>query len=120
MEPAEYAAAEHLARLKTGRDVELSAANGGLLWVQALPGEAFGPQPVLAIGIQVVVQTNSGRPGGTAPLLAFHAGSGQPAWRVNLPALVPTAPVVVPGGLLVQAADPGYACPAAGVATRAS
>ena len=27
---------------------------------------------------------------------------------------------MVPGGLLIQAADPGYACPVAGAATTAS
>jgi outer membrane protein assembly factor BamB len=72
---------------------------------------------VLGIGSQAVVQTSSGKPGGTAPLLAFHAGSGQPAWRVDLPTLVQVPPVVVPGSLLIQAADPGYACPAAGAAS---
>jgi hypothetical protein len=49
-------------------------------------------------------------------LSAFDAGSGQPAWRVDLPTLVATAPVAVPGGLLIQAFDPGYGCPAAGSA----
>lgn len=102
------------------RIADRDAANGALRWVRALGAEALGTQPVLGIGIQAVVQTNSGRPGRTAPLLAFHAGSGQPAWRVDLPALVQTAPVVVPGGLLIQAADPGYACPAAGTAFSGS
>jgi outer membrane protein assembly factor BamB len=101
------------------RIVDRGAANGTLRWARTLGAEAFGPQPVLVIGGQAVVQTSSGKPGGTAPLLAFHAGSGQPAWRVGLPALVQTAPLVVPGGLLIQAADPGYACPAAGAAVPA-
>ena len=102
------------------RIADRAAANGALRWVRAFGAEAFGPQPVLGMGIQAVVQTNPSRPGRTAPLLAFHAASGQPAWRVDLPTLVQTAPVVVPGGLLIQAADPGYACPAAGSAIPAS
>jgi len=96
------------------------AANGALRWVRTLAAQPFGPQPVLGIGIRAIVQTSSDRPGGTAPLLAFHAGSGQPDWRVDLPTLVQVPPVAVPGGVLVQAADPGYACPAAGVAVPAA
>jgi PQQ-like domain len=102
------------------RIADRAAATGAPRWVRALGAQAFGPQPVFGIAGQAVVATSSGTPGGTAPLLAFHAGSGQPAWRVDLPALVAAAPVVVPGGLLIQAADPGYACPAAAAATPAS
>lgn len=101
------------------RIADRAAADGAPRWVRALAAQAFGPQPVLGIGSQAIVATSSGTPGGPAPLLAFGAGSGQPAWRVDLPALVAAPPVVVPGGLLIQAADPGYACPAAGAATPA-
>ncbi|HYZ52774.1 MAG TPA: PQQ-binding-like beta-propeller repeat protein [Streptosporangiaceae bacterium] len=102
------------------RIADRNAANGKLRWARALAAQAIGPQPVLRIGTQVVAQTNSGKPDGKAPLLAFHAGSGQPAWRVDLPTLVQAPPVLVPGGLLVQADDPGYACPAAGAAIPAA
>lgn len=102
------------------RIADRAAATGAPRWARALAAPAFGPQPVLGIGGQAVVATSSGTPGRTAPLLAFHADSGQPAWRVDLPTLVAAPPVAVPGGLLVQAADPGYACPAAGSATPAS
>jgi outer membrane protein assembly factor BamB len=102
------------------RIADRAAADGAPRWVRALGAPPFGPQPVLGLASEAVVATSSGRLGGTAPLLAFHAGSGQPAWRVDLPALVAAPPVAVPGGLLVQAADPGYACPAAGAAAPAS
>jgi outer membrane protein assembly factor BamB len=102
------------------RITDRNAANGALHWARALGAQAFGPQPVLRIGTQVVVQTNSDKPGGTAPLLAFHAGSGQPAWRVDLPTFVPAPPVLVPGGLLVQAAGSGYGCLAAGAGAGAA
>jgi len=66
--------------------------------------------------MQAIVQTGPGNPGGTAPLLSFHADSGRLAWQVDLPTLVQTAPLEVPGGLLLQAADPGYGCRLAGAA----
>jgi hypothetical protein len=108
------------ARPAVPRIADRAAAAGALRWARALTAQAFRPQPVVGIGSQAVVATSSGTPGGTAPLPAFHAGSGQPAWRVDLPTLVAAPPVVVPGGLLIQAADPGYACPVAGAATPAS
>jgi hypothetical protein len=58
------------------------------------------------------VQTSSAMPGRPAPLLAFQAASGQLAWRVEMPTLVQNPPLLLPGRLLIQAADPGYACPA--------
>jgi outer membrane protein assembly factor BamB len=97
------------------RIADRGAANGALRWARALGSEPVGPQPVLRIGMQAIVQTG-GNTGGTAPLLSFHADSGRPAWQVNLPTLVQTAPLEVPGGLLLQAADPGYGCPVAGAA----
>jgi outer membrane protein assembly factor BamB len=102
------------------RIADRSAANGALRWARALGTETFGPQPVLGLGRQVILATSSGRPGGTAPLLAFYAGSGQPAWRVDLPTLVAAPPVAVPGSLLIQAADPGYGCPMAGESVPAA
>ena len=94
------------------RIADRSAADGTLRWSRALSTQPFGPQPVLAIGRQAVVQTSSVTPGRPAPLLAFQAASGQLAWRVQMPTLVQNPPLLVPGGLLIQAADPGYACPA--------
>jgi outer membrane protein assembly factor BamB len=98
------------------RIADRDAANGVLRWARTLGSEPTGPQPVLGIGMQAVVQTGPRKPGETAPLLSFHADSGRPAWRVDLPTLVQTAPLEVPGGLLLQAADPGYGCPLAGAA----
>jgi outer membrane protein assembly factor BamB len=96
----------------TSRIADRSAADGTLRWTRALSTQPFGPQPVLAIGSQAVVQTSSARPGRPAPLLAFQAASGQLAWRVEMPTLVQNPPLLLPGRLLIQAADPGYACPA--------
>jgi outer membrane protein assembly factor BamB len=96
----------------TSRIGDRNAADGMLRWSRALSTQAFGPQPVLAIGRQAVVQTSSARPGRPAPLLAFRAASGQLAWRVEMPTLVQNPPLLLPGSLLIQAADPGYACPA--------
>jgi outer membrane protein assembly factor BamB len=96
----------------TSRIAGRNAADGTLRWSRALSTQPFGPQPVLAIGSQVVVQTGSAAPGRPAPLLAFQAASGQLAWRVQMPALVQNPPLLLPGSLLIQAADPGYACPA--------
>jgi outer membrane protein assembly factor BamB len=95
------------------RVADRDAADGALRWARVLDDQTFGPQPVLGVGSLAVVQTSSGQPDEPAPLLAFHAGSGRPAWRAALPTLVAAAPVPVPGGLLIQAADPSYACPAA-------
>ncbi len=95
------------------RIADRDAADGTLRWARVLGDQTFGPQPVLDVGSLAIVQTSSGQPDEPAPLLAFHAGSGQPAWRAASPTLVATAPALVPGGLLIQAADPSYACPAA-------
>jgi len=95
------------------RIADRGAANGVLRWARALGSEPAGPQPVLGIGLQAIVQTG-GNTGRTAPLLSFHADSGRLAWQVDLPTLVQTAPLEVAGGLLLQAADPGYACRLAG------
>ena len=96
----------------TSRIADRNAADGTLRWTRALSTQPFGPQPVLAIASQAVVQTSSATPGRPAPLLAFQAASGQPAWRVDMPTLVQNPPLLLPGSLLIQAADPGYACPA--------
>jgi len=96
----------------TSRIADRAAANGALRWVRSLSTQAFGPQPVLAVGRQAVVQTSSTRPGRPAPLLAFQAASGQLAWHVEMPTLVQVPPLMLPSSLLIQAADPGYACPA--------
>ena len=101
------------------RIVERDAADGALRWARATGAETIGPQPVLGIGSQAIVQISPAKVDEAAPLLAFHAGSGQPAWRVDLPTLVQTEPLVVPGGLLIQAADPGYACEAVGAVAPA-
>jgi hypothetical protein len=51
------------------------------------------------------------------------AGGGGLAWRISLPAIAAVTPVAVLAGrpgLLVQPADPAYACAAGGSAASAS
>jgi hypothetical protein len=55
-----------------------------------------------------------GTPGATAPLLAYQTASGRLAWRAGMPTFVQSPPVLVPDGILVQPADPVYACATTG------
>jgi outer membrane protein assembly factor BamB len=99
------------------RLVSRDAATGRQLWARPLATGAAGPQPVLQLAGQVVVQTDGGA-GRAAPLLAYDLATGRPAWRTGLPTFVQVPPVPATGGLLIQPADPGYACAVAGVAAR--
>jgi outer membrane protein assembly factor BamB len=95
----------------------ISLADGRVRWARPLATGAAGPQPVLQLAGQVVVQTDGGA-GRAAPLLAYDLATGRPAWRTGLPTFVQVPPVPATGGLLIQPADPGYACAVAGVAAR--
>ena len=53
-------------------------------------------------------------PGATAPLLAYQTASGRLAWQAGMPTFVQSPPVRVSGGILVQPADPVYACATTG------
>lgn len=96
------------------RLVSRDAATGRQLWAHALATSPAGPEPVLRLAGQAIVQTNEPRAQRPAPLLAYDLATGHPAWRADMPTFVQTPPVPATGGLLVQPADPGYACPLTG------
>jgi hypothetical protein len=80
---------------------------------------------VLRLADQAIVQTGEHRAHRPAPcwpmtwpparpLLAYDLATGRLAWRADMPTFVQTPPVPAAGGVLIQPADPGYACLAAG------
>jgi hypothetical protein len=83
-------------------------------WRDPVSGPSEGYQPVVPAGPLAILQGEPSTPGGAAPLRAYQTASGRLAWRVGLPAFVQSPPVLVPGGILVQPADPQYACAATG------
>jgi outer membrane protein assembly factor BamB len=90
------------------RLVSRDAATGKQQWAHALATPA-GPQPVLALAGQAIVQTAPAHAHRPAPLLAYHLATGAPAWQASMPTSA-QAPIPAAGGLLIQPADPGYAC----------
>jgi outer membrane protein assembly factor BamB len=52
----------------------------------------------------------SGPSGAADPLRAYQAATGRLAWQAAIPSFVQSPPVPVPGDVLVQSADPMYAC----------
>lgn len=94
------------------RLVSRDAATGRQLWARPLATSPAGPQPVLGLAGQAIVQTDEHRAHRPAPLLAYDLATGRPAWRAGMPTFVQTPPVPAAGGLLIQPADPGYGCPA--------
>ena len=102
---------------QTLRIADRDAANGRIRWSSAI--SQIGSQPVLLDGQMAIVQGGPARSGQPAPLLAYRLADGRVTWQVGLPTYVPAAPVRVPGGMLLQPADPGYACPVAAVSSAA-
>lgn len=94
----------------TVRLVSRGAATGKPLWARPLAIRTAGPQPVLRLAGQAIVQTAPAQPHRAAPLLSYNLATGRPAWRARMPTSVEAPPVPAAGGLLIQPADPGYAC----------
>jgi outer membrane protein assembly factor BamB len=90
--------------------VARDVVNGRVRWRDPVSGPSEDYQPVLAVGPLAILQGEPGAQGGTAPLLAYQAASGRLAWQAAMPAFVQVPTVLVPGGILVQPADLGYAC----------
>ena len=88
--------------------------NGRVRWRDSVSGPSEGYQPVLSGGPLAMLQGEPRAPGATAPLLAYQTASGRLAWRAAMPTFVQSPPVLVPGGILVQPADPVYACATTG------
>jgi outer membrane protein assembly factor BamB len=96
------------------RLVSRDAATGKQLWARTLATTPAGPQPVLRMGSQAIVQTAATRAHQPAPLLSYDLATGHPRWQAAMPAFVQTPPLPAAGGLLIQPADPGHACASAG------
>jgi len=92
------------------RLVSRGTATGRMLWADKLATSPAGTQPVLGLAGQAAVQTAGAKTPGKAPLLAYDLGTGRLAWRALMPTFVQAPPVPIPGGLLLQPADPPYAC----------
>jgi outer membrane protein assembly factor BamB len=92
--------------------VARDAATGRVRWRDSLPGPSDGYLPVLAAGTLAILPGEPAAPGATAPLRAYQTATGRLAWQAAMPAFVQAPPVLVPGGILVQAADTEYACAA--------
>jgi outer membrane protein assembly factor BamB len=95
------------------RLVSRDAATGRQVWARTLATSPAGPQPVLRLAGQAIVQTDQHWAHRPAPLLDYDLATGRPAWRADMPTFVQTSPVPAAGGLLIQPADPGYGCPVA-------
>ena len=88
--------------------VSAGATSGALRWAHRIPQRATGPA-VLA-GPDIVVRSSRTPAGRLNVLLAYRAATGQPAWRLNLPAPAVALPVPAAGGLLAQAGYDTAAC----------
>ncbi len=93
--------------------VARDVVNGRVRWRDPVSGPSEDYQPVLAVGPLAILQGEPGDPGSTAQLRAYQMASGRLAWQVGMPTFVQAPTVLVPGGILVQPADPEYACAAA-------
>lgn len=98
----------------TVRLVSRDAATGKQLWARTLATMPAGPQPVLLLAGQAIVQTDAAQAHRAAPLLSYDLATGRPAWRASMPTFVQAPPVPAAGRLLIQPADPGYACASTG------
>jgi outer membrane protein assembly factor BamB len=83
--------------------VSTDTSTGMVRWVRHIPPNAT--EPIVQSGTEIVVSTyQSGAAGQVGDvLLAYRAATGQPVWRVTLPADVDGTPVPVAGGLVVEA-----------------
>jgi outer membrane protein assembly factor BamB len=111
------------------RLVDRDAASGRIQWQDALADPPVAADQVLRAGQVVVVQGVPVRGDEDSVLSAYRLGSsggmsgGGLAWRIGLPAIAAVAPVPVQTSgpaLLVQPADPAYACAADGSAASGS
>lgn len=91
------------------RLVSRGAATGKALWARTL-ARTTGPQPVLSLAGQAIVQATPAQPHRAAPLRSYHLATGRLAWQASMPTFAQGPPIPAAGGLLIQPADPGYAC----------
>lgn len=92
-------------------------SSGRIRWQDVLADPPVGNGQVVRVGQLVVVQGMPVRGDQASVLSAYRLASGGLAWRASLPAIAEVTPVALPAsgpGLLVQPADPAYACAASG------
>jgi outer membrane protein assembly factor BamB len=90
--------------------VSTDTSTGMVRWVRHIPPNAT--EPIVQSGTEIVVsayQSGADSQVGNV-LLAYRAATGQPAWRVALPAVIAGTPAPVAGGLVVQAGYDTEAC----------
>ncbi len=92
--------------------VARDAVTGRVRWRDSLSGPSESYLPLAAAGAEAILSGEPATPGAAAPLRAYQVATGRLAWQAQMPAFVSSPPVPVPGGLLVQAADPMYGCAA--------
>jgi outer membrane protein assembly factor BamB len=110
------------------RLVDRDVASGRGQWQDVLADPTVGNGQVVQAGQLVVVQGIPAHGDQASVLSAYRlgdggAGGGGLAWRVSLPAVAEVTPVAERAtgpGLLVQPADPAYACAAGGSAVPGS
>jgi outer membrane protein assembly factor BamB len=100
--------------------VDRRAADGRIRWQHTISASDIGGQPIIRVGQLGVVQIEPARAGQPSSLFAYRLADGGLAWRAGLPTFVAAAPVVVPGGMLVQPSDLSYGCALAGSAAVGS
>jgi outer membrane protein assembly factor BamB len=96
------------------RLVSRAAATGKPLWARPFASRTAGPQPVLRLASLAIVQTTPAQADQAAPLRSYQLATGRPAWQASMPTFALAPPVPAAGGLLIQPADPGYACASTG------
>jgi outer membrane protein assembly factor BamB len=92
-------------------------SSGRIRWQDVLADPPVGSGQVAQAGQLVVVQGMPVQGDRVSELSAYRLDGGGLAWRVSLPAIAEVTPVALPPsgpGLLVQPADPAYACAAGG------
>jgi outer membrane protein assembly factor BamB len=92
--------------------VARDAVTGRVRWRASLSGPSESYVPILATGTLAILPGEPGTAGAAAPLRAYQMATGRLAWQAAMPAFVQSPPVLVPGAMLVQSADPMYGCAA--------
>jgi outer membrane protein assembly factor BamB len=87
---------------------------GGVVWSAPVPGMLGGSRPLLAVGSLVVAELPTQGHGTASVLRAYQLGSGHVQWSVPVPTYTQAPASHDANTIVVQSADPGYACGATG------
>jgi len=99
------------------RLADRDVASGRVRWQDVLADPPVGNGQVVQAGQLVVVQGMPVYGERVSALSAYRLDGGGLTWRLSLPAIAEVTPVDLPAsgsGLLVQPADPAYACATSG------